>query len=196
MKGNFDKIKLLSSKKKEFCTVRVLSEWSTTYCHPYEYAQTVTHFVFPKSTPKKFQRGNGIKSHKTIFCTVGLLRTKCWLQVVSGDIQIKYMWLRDAFRLKLELEQCVQAMRDTELRQQDEDKLAEFNSNAKRIQTELEKAQAEETEAAKRIRCSWPSTEATQERARSSRRPGSRVRGRARDLTCGGRTCHIRKVPY
>ena len=55
-------------------------------------------------------------------------------------------YCRDACRLKLELEQCVQAIRDTELRHQDEDKLAGARNDEVRTYMEKERKAVEERE--------------------------------------------------
>ena len=52
----------------------------------------------------------------------------------------------DVFRLKLELEQCVQAIRDTELQQQHEDKLAGARNDEVRTHMEMERKAVEERE--------------------------------------------------
>ena len=52
----------------------------------------------------------------------------------------------DVFRLKLELEQCVQAIRDTELQQQHEDKLAGARNDEVRTNMEMERKAVEERE--------------------------------------------------
>ena len=56
MKGNFDHLELLSSKKHGFSTVYLLSNWLTTFYDACVYAQRATSPVFPKSAPKKFYR--------------------------------------------------------------------------------------------------------------------------------------------
>ena len=50
------------------------------------------------------------------------------------------------FRLKLELEQCVQAIRDTELRHQNEDKMAGVRNDEVRTIMEKERKAVEERE--------------------------------------------------
>ena len=52
----------------------------------------------------------------------------------------------DVFRLKLELEQCVQAIRDTELQQQHEDQLAGARNDEVRTNMEMERKAVEERE--------------------------------------------------
>ena len=52
----------------------------------------------------------------------------------------------DVFRLKLELEQCVQAIRDSELQQQHEDKLAGARNDEVRNHMEMERKAVEERE--------------------------------------------------